>query len=301
MLFPLMSGVTCVIDHGLESVDFLNFLTESKITRLVNATPFFLKLLLNCKNEKRSLPGIKTITVGISWLSPSLRKAFQLLKVRVLQCYGQIENLWTIAIQKLTDDDDSLTKEYPRGYIGHGIPGLKYKVLDNDGEEIQSKGPRTGLLAVTGPTIMQGYFGVEKENKMVIRGTWLYTGDIVELDGEGENLVLTFIGRKDDVLLMQGKPVPFFQIEAALKTNFTIHDAAAFPVKSSNGTTRIVCVVVKKEKSGLNEKKVLDHCTSTLPKYFVPFAAAFIDVIPRDMGNNINYSKLRSQFSGLGG
>lgn len=300
LLFPLMAGATVVIDHGLQAVDALNFLVESRVTRLVGTPPYFLKLLVICKNEKRVLPGIKSITVGLGSLSAELKRAFDLLKVNVSHCYGQIENLWTIAMQD-TKEPGELSEGYVRGFVGKGLPGLKYKVMDNNGDEVEGKERRTGQLALSGPTVMQMYYEREKETKMTIRGTWLYTGDICRLEGEGEDLTITFIGRKEDLIDVGGEFIPFSRIDTAIRSNPLAMDGAAFSVKDSRDHLVIVCAIVKKAGTAINEKQVLDFCQGTLPSNLVPKAVAFTDVIPRDLGNNVNCSKLRSQFSGIMG
>jgi long-chain acyl-CoA synthetase len=300
LLFPLMAGGTLVIDHGLQTVEFLDFLVESRITRLIATPPFCLKLLMVCRNEKRVLPGIKSITVGMGFLSHELKKTFDLLKVNISHVYGQVENLWTIAMQD-TQNPGELPEGYVRGFSGKGIAGLKYKVMDAQGDEVEGKGKRIGQLALAGPTVMQGYMDNEKETKMTIRGTWLYTGDLVRLDGEGEDLTITFICRKIDLIEMNGAPVQLNQVDIVLKKNPMAQDGAAFTVKNAKNHMIIVCAVVKKAGFAINEKQVIDFCAANLPSALVPKNVAFTDAIPRDIGNNVICNKLRGQFSGIGG
>jgi long-chain acyl-CoA synthetase len=238
----------------------------------------------------------------VGLLEPGLIRAFQLLKVAVSQCYGQVENLWTIAMQDTQEPGGMNPDGTPeRGYVGKGLSGLKYKVVDEGGDEIPGKEPRMGQLALMGPTIMLGYLDREKESKQVMRGTWLYTGDLVRLTGDGEDLRMTFIGRKEDVLMVEGQPLVMSQIDSVLKTFTLLQDAAAFSIKNSKGKPVIVCAAVKKAGATVNEKAVLDFCQSKLQAHMVPIAVAFTDVIPRDIGNNVNCSKLRGQFSGIAG
>jgi len=297
MLFPVLSGATCVIDHGLTSLDFINFLIESRVTRLMGTPPLFLKILLTCKNEKRVLTGVKSITVGLGYLSMELNRAFELLKISVSHCYGQTENLWTIAMQ----DTKDITETYTKGFMGKTLPSLQYKVLDQAGDTITGRDKRTGPLALSGPTVMQGYFEKEKATKMVIRGTWLYTGDIATLEGEGEELTLTLLGRNEDLYKIGDTYVPFSQIDSVIKTCPMIQDGAAFAVKNRRNDLVLVCAVVRKPGTQYNEKQFLSFCSENLPNYLLPKAIAFTDSIPKDLGNNVKVSKLARQFSGLAG
>ncbi len=300
MLFPILGGSTCVIDLGLEGIEFLDFLKQSRVTRLINTPSFALKLLTLFKNEKRVLPGLKSITIGIGSLSPELKKAFDLLKISVSHCYGQTENLWTIAMQD-TQNPEELLEGYTRGFVGKGLPGFKYKVINSTSDEIPGPDRRVGQLALTGPTVMKGYFEKEKETKAAIRGTWLYTGDLVQLEGEAESLTLTYLGRKEDILEINGISICLPEIEAAILRHPYVEDVGAFTLKNSKGEPVIACAIVKQEGSLLNESQILFFCKGNLAHHLIPVGVAFTEKIPRDLGNNVNCSKLRRQFSEVAG
>jgi long-chain acyl-CoA synthetase len=250
MLYPFLTGATCVIDHGLQAVDFLDFIVESRVTRMVGTPPFFHKLLVNCRNEKKFLPGVKSVTVGLGQMSPELRKAFNMLKIKVSQCYGQAENVWTI-----TMEDMAQTVVEIGG--GRPLPGIKYKVIDNEGDTIDSKDTRMGLLAITGPTVMNGYPNMDQETKNSIRGTWLYTGDMARLEGDGDDLKIHFLGRKEDVIEVDGEYILPTSVDHILKSLPGVKDAAAFVTKTSKNMKVIAAAVVKVENYPLTEKQIV--------------------------------------------
>jgi long-chain acyl-CoA synthetase len=298
MILPLLNGATCVIHHGLEAVEFLDFLVESRVTRLVATPSQLLKTLVSCRNEKRGLPGLRSVTVGLGQLSPELRKAFTLLKVQVSHCYGQTENAWTLAMEELPENG-AVAEAPPAG--ARGLAGLKYKVMDEQGDEIPGKEERIGHLAVTGPTVMAGYHELEKETKSVLRGTWLYTGDLARLTGDGEELRIQYLGRRDDQLVADGRVVPLARVDQAARHIAGIQDAAAVVVRNAKGEPRVVAAVVKVKGSALTEKQVLESLGAALTPDLVPRAVAFIDQIPRDAGGNVVHARLRGQLSHLAG
>lgn len=298
LMIPLLNGVTTVLDHGLEAVEFLDFILDQRVTRLVGPPQFFFKQLVICKNEKRVLPGIKSITVGMGALSPELVRAFELLKVNVSHVYGMTENFWTIAMQDTQDPLGGTT--YERGFVGKGLVGMKYKVMDDNGDEVEGKGRRVGQLAVGSPSVMPGYFEREKETKNALRGTWLYTGDIAALDGDQDDLKISYLGRKDDMIKVDGQLFSVSATDMALRAHPAIQDAATFVIKDGRGKPVVVCAVVRKVGAVLNEKQVLDFAAGKTEGPS-PQAVAFTDVIPRDGGHNVNCAKLRAQFSGIAG
>ena len=307
MLFPLLVGCTCVIDFELKGNEFLNFLVEAKISRMVEIPKFLYQILLTCKNEQRRLPArMKSITVGLGLLSPELRKTFALMNIQAAHCYGQTENVWTIAME----DTEKVDLEQQQ-CICHGLAGFKYKVLDENKDEILSKGTRApktreGLLALTAPTIMMGYMNEEqkideKETKQAIRGTWLYTGDLARLEEDGDEIKVTFLGRLENAIAKDKQYILPNKIDYALRGVTGIQEAAGFSIDDTKGKKVLACAVVRAPKCSLNETQVIELCKSKLPPDHVPTVVTFTDFIPRTLGGCVNRNRLQKQFSGIAG
>jgi long-chain acyl-CoA synthetase len=297
-LMPLMAGGTAVIEHGAEGKDFLEWVVKSHVTRIADSPAALLKILLTCKNEKQGLPGVKSVTVGVGFLNQELRKVFTALKIAVAQTYGQAEACWTIAMEDTAPEGKQDTQTRDRRSVGKGLAGIKYKVLDEKGDEIPGRETRQGMLAIMGPNTMVGYYEREQENRQALRGTWLYTGDYFRLEGEGETLSMTFLGRREELIVRQGEIISPEAIDGVVRAIPGVQDSAGFPVKTSRDELVLACAVVKVQGSGLNEKQIMDHCHSKMNSDRAPHAVMFVDVIPRDPGGNVKRAKLRSQFSG---
>ncbi|MEK6706125.1 MAG: class I adenylate-forming enzyme family protein [Bdellovibrionota bacterium] len=192
MLFPILSGATCVVYHGVGVSEFHDFLSAAKVSRLIDTSTFLSELALVCKNADRRPGVVHSITVGLGTLQPASHEIYSLMNISVSSCYGQVENLWTICMGDVVS--------------ARGLTGLQYKVLDENGDTIEGNGLRQGQLAVSGPTVMLRYSGrteasddeIQRQStKRVIRGTWLHTGDIFKLEGSGEDLKLSFVKRRD--------------------------------------------------------------------------------------------------------
>ncbi len=297
LLLPLLNGSTCVIDHGLQGKESLAFLLQSKTSRLAGSPQLFEGLL----NAQAKLPPtLKMALVGWGSLPPKSAESLRAQGVSVSHCYGQAENLWSIAIE-----DPAITESSPAEppyFCALGLPGLQYKVLDENGDLIEGTGSRTGLLAVTGKTLMQGYLGLEKETKNALRGSWLYTGDIAQLEdqeGADQPVKLTFLGRKEDLFLESG----FFYVprtrDGVVRAMKGVQDAALFVVKNQLGKTVVACAVVKAPGFPLQEKQIQDACRGKMEPELIPTAIVFTDFIPRDGGGNVHGARLRGQFTGV--
>jgi len=67
--------------------------------------------------------------------------------------------------------------------IGKGIPGVKLKVVNKEGDEVAVD--QEGELLAFGDNIMLGYYKDAKDTAKTIKNGWLYTGDIAKVDEDG--------------------------------------------------------------------------------------------------------------------
>lgn len=279
MLFPILGGSTCVIDHGLALDEFLTFLTQSKVTRLIGFPAFFQKLLLTCRSFDRTM-AVKSITVGLGTLEDEVTQGFEQMKVQVANCYGQTENLWSISMTDLGEEG---------GPIPRGLSGYKYKVLDENGDAIEGDEARQGQLAVTGGAVMMRYEPksekademekTQKDTNSALRGTWLYTGDVFEIEGEGDEVKLTFINRKDGFNPLPKSMDGFnaIAIAKAIGKQEGIVGVGAFQV---GGRGPILCAIVRAEGCALSEHQILETARSALTPKNIPSTLFFVKQLP---------------------
>ena len=301
LLLPLSSGITCILTPPLEMRALLEFLLRSNVTRLIGTPPFFYQILLLQSRTQIILPSLRSVTVGLGFLSLELRRTFQLLNVSVCQVYGQAEALWTIAMEMCPSGDEKVSQktEASRGFVGKALPGVKYKILDQKGHELEVTGSAQGALAVSGPMIMKGYEDLTQETQLVLRGNWLHTGDIVKLHKVGSESYLNYLGRASEFELSHFKFDLLSRIDQVLKNIPTLKDCTSFFLKTSNDQVILLIAAVQAQRVQTSEQEILNHCKTELSQDMIPQAVVFTDEIPRDLGGNPIYSQLRAKFASL--
>lgn len=295
MLLPLFLGSTCVIDPQSSSVEeFVEFIAKAGVTRFSGPPKFYLQLLSYCASQKYTLPGVKSITVGMGTLSLTLRKTYKLLNIPILRSYGRLESIWPIAMDAVEEALDIETaKSKP-------VAGMKCKVMDANGDEIPGPGPRIGLLAVTSDFVMDSYWQPDKEEaamatRNAIRGTWFYTQDVARLEGEGAETTIAVLGAAKDMLFQENTYLSPREIDAAAAGIPGVTEAAGFVRVDSTGVRSFACAVVP-EGRGLSEAAVLQELRGRLPRGYAVSSVHFVEAIPVGAFGSVNRQALQRQF-----
>ncbi len=85
---------------------------------------------------------------------------------------------------------------------GPPMPGARVRIVDDAGRELFEG--RLGLVQVSGPSVMKGYWRLPAETAAVLRDGWLSTGDLGYLRGGR----LRIAGRRKDIVILRGRKFP---------------------------------------------------------------------------------------------
>ncbi len=92
--------------------------------------------------------------------------------------------------------------------LGQALPGFELSVRDKDGGELEEG--RVGRVWLTGPSLMDGYFGLPAASAAVLEDGWLDSGD----EGFLWNGDLYVTGRAKETLIRHGRNFSATEIEA---------------------------------------------------------------------------------------
>jgi long-chain acyl-CoA synthetase len=161
---------------------------------------------------------------GGAALSQASEEFFKRIGYAVVQGYGMTETASLISLNhpfKATE-----------GSVGKILPGREFRIAD-DGE-----------ILVRGENVSSGYWDngairhASQEN-----GGWLCTGDLGELDAEGN---LRFKGRKKNVIVTPaGLNIYPEDLESALRRQPNIHDAVVIPLQIEGNAEPCAVLLLK--------------------------------------------------------
>jgi acyl-[acyl-carrier-protein]-phospholipid O-acyltransferase/long-chain-fatty-acid--[acyl-carrier-protein] ligase len=192
-----------------------------KSTMLISTPTFCQSYMRRCTPEQFS--HLKYAIVGAEKLREPVAHAFkERFGVGLLEGYGCTEMSPVIAVNRPNVDDGREHQVGTKaGTVGHAIPGVAAKVVDQDTGEGPIFG-REGLLLVKGPSLMMGYLHDPERTADVIRDGWYSTGDIAMIDSDG---FITITDRLSRFSKIGGEMVPHMRVEDAI--NAVVGDALA--------------------------------------------------------------------------
>jgi long-chain acyl-CoA synthetase len=146
-------------------------------------------------------PDIRYFVTGGSRFDAQIGRDIQALGFAMLQAYGLTE---TTSGCFCTPPEANVI-----GSIGPPLPGLQAKLVN---ASLDESGHLVGEIALSGPTVMKGYYNRPEATAAVLRDGWLYTGDLAYADAQGNYFIS---GRaKDVIVLSSGKNIYPEEIEA---------------------------------------------------------------------------------------
>jgi len=237
------------------------------------AVPTLWPALLMLGVSKEHLASIRIASSGGAPLPLWVQQKFHALTGgTILEAYGQSEASGATHCVPFPDGG-------PEGSIGKPLSRTKVRVVDLETGEREVGVGEIGELAVSGETVMRGYWNQEALTAKVLRGGWLHTGDLARRDEHGWFYI---VDRKDDLIITSGHNVYPSEIEAVLSKHPAVKDVAVAGVGDRLRGASIVAHVVLKEGVSATRDELLSLCRENLPEFKVPHSVKFTDAVPRN-------------------
>jgi long-chain acyl-CoA synthetase len=175
--------------------------------------------------------------------------------------------------------------------VGRAVAETQVEVVDlESGNRVLDVG-ESGEVRARGPQVMLGYHGRPDATRAVLRGGWLYTGDIGHLDADGH---LFLVDRKKDMIIVGGYNVYPRQVDEVLFKHPKIAEAATVGRPDARLGEALVAFVVLEAGASLSEAEFFEYCTANLVKYRRPVSVSFVASLPRTNARKIDKKALRA-------
>jgi len=169
------------------------------------------------------------------------------------------------------------------GSIGMPMPDVDCRIVDPENPERNVEPGETGELILRGPQVMTGYHDMPEETAIALRvlgdgHTWLFTGDIVRMDGDGYFYV---VDRKKELIKPGGFQVWPREVEEVIASHPSVLEVGVAGIADPSRGEVVKAWVVLKPGEPLTPAELLTWCRARLAYYKVPGAIEFRNELPK--------------------
>ncbi|VUW95330.1 Long-chain-fatty-acid--CoA ligase [Dorea longicatena] len=280
----IYAGGTIYMHRFFKADKVLKCIQDKHVT-FMHAAPTVYTLLLEEWNKFPKLPSLRCLACGGSRMQKEkIEKIHEWLPhCEFHTVYGMTETTspGTILPENAIESKHMNSSGIP-------IPGLNYKIVDENGKELQAG--ETGEIMVSGANIMAGYY---KMDSGLYQNWWLKTGDVGYFTDEGYCYVLD---RKKDMINRGGEKITSIDVENVLYQIPGIAEAAVVGIPHKiYGETPVALIQLEKDIS-VSSKEITEYLKKKLAKYKIPSEIRFTEAIPLTPNGKIDKKKIRKIF-----
>ncbi|MCD6671371.1 MAG: AMP-binding protein [Burkholderiaceae bacterium] len=273
-------GATALV-RGFDPDALVDEILRTSGSVLGSFPPMLAALTDACVTRGESLASLRIVT-GID--APETIERFQRCcrNAKFWAGYGQTE---TSGIVSMAPFD-----ERP-GSAGRPIPLNAIAILDDEGQALPAG--EEGEIALRGPMVFSGYWGVPEAEQVSYRAGWHHTGDLGRLDSDG---FLWYAGRSPAKELIKpgGENVYPAEVERCLREHPDIAEAVVFGVPDEQWGEAVMAVCVAREASTPSVNEVSEFAASRIARYKRPKRIVFVDSLPRTSAQAIDRAAVKA-------
>ena len=286
----LVSGSKAVLLRGIKPEWILRAVTEEKCTIVWLLVPWAQDLLDAIDDGRVDLKQYRLdqwrlMHIGAQPVPPSLIKRWMAVfpHHQYDTNYGLSESIGPGCVHLGVENVHKV------GAIG--VPGFGWetKIVDEHGEEVPQG--EVGELAVKGDGVMQCYYKNPEATAEVLKGEWLFTGDMARIDEDG---FIYLVDRKKDVVISGGENLYPVQIEDFLRAHPKIKDVAVIGLPDPRLGEIAAAIIEIKEGETCTQAEIDEFCKA-MPRYKRP-RKVFFDKVPRNPTGKIEKPALREKY-----
>jgi acyl-CoA synthetase (AMP-forming)/AMP-acid ligase II len=171
--------------------------------------------------------------------------------------------------------------------VGRALPDYQVRIA---GEETATGSP--GEVLIRGGNVMAGYWKNEAATDAALRNGWLHTGDIGQLDADGN---LFIVGRLNDVIRSGSTSIMPKEVEDAIALHPAVAEVAVLGLPDLEWGETVNAFVVLKPGMTASEADLVEHCRTRLAGYKKPRSVRFVASLPRSHYGKVIRAQLLAQ------
>jgi long-chain acyl-CoA synthetase len=274
MNWAVLTGAAMVLVPKFETLQVLKLIDKYHPSLFPGVQAIYVAINNHPDTSKYNIRSIKACISGAGPLHQEVQKKFEeLTGGKLVEGYGLTE------ASPVTHCNPVYGKR-KLGMIGLPFAGTEAKIVDLETGKDVGKPGDIGELVIKGPQVMQGYWNHPEETAMVLKGGWLYTGDIGYMDMDG---FFAIVDRKKDMIKVGGENVYPRDVEEVLFQNPKVLDCVVAGIPDEKLVDKVKAYVVLKPGEKATAEEVIAFCKERVAKFKVPKEVEFRDALPKNM------------------
>ena len=271
-------------------------LFDGERVSLTAGVPSFWLILIDwMERNDRRLPHLRqTLSSGTAPPRSMIEKLARDYGVDYTQTWGMTEALMaTSASLKPGSDSLSFDEKIDRHLVsGRCVPGVRMKVVDDDGHTLPRDGTSVGHLRVRGPWIASEYLKAGPGSATDAEG-WLVTGDMAVIDADGH---VSLTDRSKDVIKSGGEWISSVQLENAALGHPAVLQAAVVAIAHPKWQERPLLLVMCKAGASVSAAEMMAFLSDKVARWWLPDAIEFVDHLPMTATGKVHKLTLRQTY-----
>ena len=277
-------GNTMIVFPRFEPQEYIEAVRKYNATMLGGAPQLYIPLVNLPNFDSYDFSNIKLATSGAAPLAlPVLEKMLDTFSGVVCEAYGLTE--CTMGATANPPDRSKIRV----GSVGVPVFDTECKVVDLEtGEDLSPN--HEGEICIKGPQVMKGYWNNPEETAEILKGEWLYTGDIGKEDEDGYFFITD---RKKDMIIYKGYNVYPREIEEVIFKHTAVEQCAVIGQTDMNFGEFPVAFVQLRQGTDVTEEELMAHTNSQIAAYKKVRKVKFLDAIPVSPAGKVLKRELR--------
>lgn len=278
------AGMLNVNMRKFDAVQAARLIAEHKVSVLFAFAPMMQTLLAHVEENGAKIDSLRSV-LGID--TPEVIERYQTMTGgSFYSLFGQTETSMVVTMSPYS--------ERP-GSAGRPLPLVEIQLMD-DGDQPVPTG-QAGEIAVRGPMVFKGYWGLDEENAYTFRNNWHHTGDMGRFDEDG---YLWYVARKAEKELIKpgGENVYPAEVEKVILEHPAVEAVVVFGVPDPKWTEGIKAVCRLKAGEGLEAKALIEFVGGRIARYKKPQYVQFVEELPLAKDGSVDRVEAKKQYGG---
>jgi malonyl-CoA/methylmalonyl-CoA synthetase len=274
----LWSGAVCEIVPRFDADEVWRVIENGRLTLFMAVPTVYGRLIAaydaaDDERRERMSAGCRGMRLMVSGSAA--------LPVQTLERWRQISGHVLLERYGMTEIGMALSNplhgERRPGFVGMPLPGVRARLVDEDGAEVEPGTP--GEIEIAGPGVFLEYWRRPEATAQAFCDGWFRTGDVAVVDGGYYRI----LGRRSvDIIKTGGYKVSALEIEEVLRTHPDITECAVIGVEDVDWGERVCAAVEARDGADLTLRALQEWAREHLAPYKLPRDLRTVDSLPRN-------------------